>query len=91
MSESFRIEPHVCADCMGRVLSRDLPDMGGVAATSYRCADCGVEREGTSPAVICMCGFKVRGRTNLVLRCERNREKTPEFPAEITARQGPIP
>jgi hypothetical protein len=87
MTESFRIEPHVCVHCMGRVLSRALPDLDDVAAISrlFRCADCGVEKEGQTPSVICTCGFKVHRRTNLGLRCESNTGKTPEFPAEIIA------
>jgi hypothetical protein len=85
----YQIEPHVCAACMGRVLSRALQDLDGVAATSrlYRCAECGIEKVGTSSAIICACGFKVKGRTNLGLRCEPNTGKSTEFPAEIIARQ----
>jgi hypothetical protein len=53
----------------------------------YRCAECGVERVGNTAAIICACGFKVNGRKNLGLRCEPNTSKTPEWPAEIVARQ----
>lgn len=85
----WNLENHVCQVCFGRILSRPVPTTDGAPNPHrlYRCADCGVEKEGTTPAVICTCGFKVKGRTNLGLRCEPNTGKTPEFPAEIIARQ----
>lgn len=87
--EAWELTNHICGACFGRVLSRPMPDLDGVAATTriYRCAECGIERVGHSSAIICACGFKVNGRTNLGLRCELNTTKTPEFPAEIIARQ----
>jgi hypothetical protein len=85
----YCVEAHVCVSCLGRVLSRALPDLDGVAATSrlYRCADCGVEKEGSTSAVICACGFRVSGRATIGLRCEPNPDKSAEFPAEIVAKQ----
>lgn len=71
---------------MGRVLRRPFPEEEP-KGWLYRCAECGVEMAGHAPSVICTCGFKVKGRTNLGLRCEPNTERTPEFPAEIIARQ----
>ncbi len=87
--ELFRIEPHVCVSCMGRVLSTALPKPDGGTSTIrlYRCAECGIERVGQGPAIICACGFKVSGRPTIGLRCEPNREKSSEFPAEIIAIQ----
>ena len=85
----WTITDHVCQVCFGRILSRaiavteDNPDPG----RTFRCADCGVEKVGASSAVVCMCGFKIAGRKNLGARCEPNSERTPEFPAEIIARQ----
>lgn len=66
-----------------------MPDLEGIAPTTrlYRCAECGIEKVGHSSAIICACGFKVKGRTNLGLKCEPNTGKSPEFPAEIIARQ----
>jgi hypothetical protein len=85
----YRIEPHVCVSCMGRVLSRALPDLGGAPTTTrlYRCAECGIERVGHDSAIMCACGFKVNGRATIGLRCEPNPGKSPEFPAEIIAIQ----
>lgn len=87
--DSYRIEPHVCVVCLGRVLSRVAPDLDGAAPTTrlYRCAECGIERVGQETAIICACGFKVSGRATIGLRCEPNPEKSPEFLAEIIARQ----
>jgi len=89
MLDSYRIEPHVCVSCMGRVLSRALPDLDGGAPTTrlYRCAECGIERVGQAPTIICACGFKVSGRATIGLRCEPDPGKSSEFPAEIIARQ----
>jgi DNA-directed RNA polymerase subunit RPC12/RpoP len=74
---------------MGRILERPLLAVPGLPAGRervYRCADCGLERDGTTPAVLCTCGLKVRGR-HIGMRCEENLERTPEFSAEIIARQ----
>jgi DNA-directed RNA polymerase subunit RPC12/RpoP len=86
----WSITAHVCVNCMGRILERPLLAGEGIAPGRervYRCADCGLERDGFSPAVLCTCGLKLKGRHNLGLRCEANLERTPEFPAEIIARQ----
>jgi hypothetical protein len=85
----YRIEPHVCVSCMGRVLSRALADLDSVAPTTrlYRCAECGIERVGQAAAIMCACGFKVSGRATIGLRCELNSGKSSEFPAEIIAVQ----
>jgi hypothetical protein len=91
IKDLYRIEPHVCVSCMGRILSRALPDLGGGGPSStmrlYRCAECGIEKAGQRASIICACGFKVSGRANIGLRCEPNREKSSEFPAEIIAIQ----
>ena len=50
----------------------------------YRCAGCGVEREGRNETVICACGIKLKTGTDAGLRCVVSKEPTPEFPAEIT-------
>ena len=91
-SEEWRLEAHCCEVCFGRIASKTMPDLDGVASAtrSYRCLECGIERAGHSPAIICACGFKVKGRTNLGLRCETNIEKTRDFPAEIIARQAAV-
>jgi hypothetical protein len=81
-SNLFRIEPHVCAICFGRILSRD----GGENGRVYRCACCGEERQGASVRVLCSCGMKLRARSAGV-RCAENPRRSPEFPFEIVAEQ----
>jgi DNA-directed RNA polymerase subunit RPC12/RpoP len=78
-TEGWRLEAHCCAGCRGRLVSKSTPNLDGIDSTTrlYRCAECGIEREGHSPAIICACGFKVKGRTNLGLRCEPNPGKSP--------------
>jgi hypothetical protein len=53
----------------------------------YRCADCGVEREGHDARAICACGIKLRGTVDAGIRCRLNDAKTPEVPTEIIAEQ----
>lgn len=79
----WRIEDHVCSACFGRVLSR--PAGGGVSV--YRCSDCGLSATGRTTRVICSCGMKLRGSTDMGIRCMRNEHQTPEFMVEICARQ----
>jgi DNA-directed RNA polymerase subunit RPC12/RpoP len=74
---------------MGRILERPLLDVAGMPAGRervYRCADCGLEADGFTPAVLCTCGLKIKGRS-IGMHCEVNLERTPEFPSEIIARQ----
>ena len=85
----WSITEHVCLGCMGRILERPLLAAAGLPAGRervYRCADCGLEADGFTPAVLCTCGLKVKGR-HIGMRCEANLERTPEFSAEIIARQ----
>jgi hypothetical protein len=92
-TEGWRLEAHCCAGCRGRLVSKPTPDLDGITPTThlYRCAKRGIEQVGHSPAIICASGLKVKGRTNLGLRCKPNRDKTPEFPQEIIARQAWAP
>lgn len=77
----WRIEPHVCRACFGRILSRAEGD-----ARLYRCADCGTEKTGHASSVLCSCGIRLNARTAGV-RCEPNVQQSPEFPFEICAVQ----
>lgn len=77
--EVWRITDHACAACLGRVLARNAADGQCIA----RCADCGHEAAGGAEA-ICACGalpdgFKIR------LKCQRQAQPSPDFPAEIIA------
>jgi hypothetical protein len=52
----------------------------------FRCADCGLEKEGHNSHVLCACGVTLNAR-NAGIRCELNERPTPEFPFEICAKQ----
>lgn len=80
---SWKLTPHVCRACFGRILVRETFDHRKV----YRCSNCGVEREGKDSRVICTCGLKLRNGVDAGVRCEVNNEKSPEWPSEIVASQ----
>jgi len=79
----YKITEHCCRVCFGRVLMRETFDHRRL----YRCANCGVEREGRGETAICCCGIKLKGGRDAGIRCEVNAERTPEFPSEIIATQ----
>ena len=87
--EGWTLEAHCCSICFGRLVSKRPAgtDHDPPGTLLYRCVNCGLEIAGHTPAVICACGFKVKGRANLGLRCAANPQKTPGFPAEIIATQ----
>lgn len=77
----WALTDHCCRVCFSRVLMRETFDRRKI----YRCAGCGVEKEGNSPAVICSCGIKLKTSIDAGIRCHVSENRTPEFPAEITA------
>ncbi len=83
--EGWRLVPHVCRGCLGRLLER---------AGVFRCAVCAAEAEG-GPDAICGCGISVEGAPAPVgFRCEPNTARTPENPAEFViafGADGPSP
>lgn len=79
----WRIEAHVCRICFGRVASRKTFE----GRMLYRCTNCGVEREGQAPDVICSCGIKLKTKIDAGIRCVVNEQRSPESPSEIVARQ----
>lgn len=79
----WRLEPHVCNRCYGRVLSRNVD--GG--ARIYRCAECGNSATGKTSQVICSCGMKLGGKKDMGIRCMRNENRRPEFMVEFCAQQ----
>lgn len=81
--ELWRLEPHACLTCLGRVLSRKETGERRL----FRCADCGVDGVGT-PRSICACGSKIATR-DAGIRCVENPKPTPECPALIVAREIP--
>lgn len=89
--EEWRLEPHVCRACFGRLVSRPADD-ADEGQRLYHCSNCGLEAEGHKPSALCACGTKLRkGKGQFVdagLRCHENSAKSPEFPAEIVASYG---
>jgi hypothetical protein len=80
----WRIEPHCCAYCGGRILS-DAADESHV-----RCADCGAEDTGVKS--ICWCGAGEQlGDAPLTIHCAANPNKSAAKMAEIVAVEGPPP
>lgn len=79
----WRLEPHCCRVCFGRILSRTHSVAG---MRIFRCADCGLEKEGHISHVLCACGATLNAR-NAGIRCELNERPIPEFPFEICAKQ----
>ncbi len=83
------ITDHACRACLGRVLMRKTVDNRRI----YRCACCGVEREGKRPDAICACGIQLRtgkghgGALDAGVRCIANPDRRPENLAEIVAAQ----
>ena len=81
------ITDHVCRVCFSRVLVRETFDRRRI----YRCSGCGIEKEGRSEAAICACGIKLKTGVDAGIRCELNPDRSPEWPAEVTAAQATIP
>ena len=84
---AWRLEPHVCRHCFGRLASTGAP--GG--ARRYQCTNCGAEAVGLTPDVLCSCGLKLRshgpggGLVDAGLRCQPNPSPSPEFPSLFVA------
>ena len=83
----WAITDHVCRVCFSRVLVRETFDRRRI----YRCAGCGIEKEGRSEAAVCCCGIKLKTGVDAGIRCELNTNRSPEWPAEVTAAQAAIP
>ena len=79
----WSLTSHCCRSCFGRVLYRETFDHRHV----YRCAQCGIEKEGKDSVAICCCGIKLKGGKDAGVRCMENGERSPEFPGEIVAKQ----
>ncbi|MGO8915408.1 MAG: hypothetical protein ACLQJR_05820 [Stellaceae bacterium] len=78
---AWQLLPHVCRQCFGRLLKRLMPD----GAIITRCADCGVETNGSHQS-LCACGIDT-GVARVKLRCIKNRTPSPEAPAEFVAEE----
>jgi hypothetical protein len=49
----WRLEPHVCRQCLGRVVSRQAEDGKAIV----RCSNCGAQAVG-EPAAMCCCWIR---------------------------------
>lgn len=78
----WKLEPHVCAGCFGRVASRKPADG---SSKVFRCTNCGAEGHGLARSV-CACGSRI-GKTDAGIRCVPNDAKGPDFPSEIIAKE----
>jgi len=83
---AWRLEPHVCRHCFGRLVS--APAAGG--GRWFECTNCGTHADGASPAVLCACGLMMKNPTGglpiaVGLRCQPNPNPTPEFPSLFVA------
>lgn len=72
---SWDLTDHVCRQCLGRLLFNPVTN-------SHRCSNCGSESD-RNHENLCCCGAKALSGADLGLRCVRNPEPTPGFPAEI--------
>lgn len=87
----WRLEPHCCQACYGRIASREADDGTSV----YQCTNCGAEAAGTKPSVLCACGTKIRkgGKSSSVfvnagLRCHANEAASPSLPSVYVVSYG---
>lgn len=74
----WSITDHVCKACFGRLLvCRD--EHGKL---HVRCADCGLQADGSHKA-LCACGQKLNTGGDAGLRCRPNPNQGPDAPQEI--------
>lgn len=85
--QGWVITDHISRCCFARVLVHEAFDR----RKTYRCSNCDLEVEGHSPAAICTCGIKLKTGVDAGIRCQKSDQKTPEFPATITASQATVP
>ena len=75
-SLGWRVTDHVCRVCFGRVLE-------SMQSQRVRCADCGLDSEGSASA-ICCCGAKLATGKDMGLRCKRNELITLDVPQQVS-------
>ena len=89
----WRLEPHVCKTCFGRIMSRSGDEVG---ERVYRCSNCGAEAAGGGAAVLCCCGVTLRKparngakyggeQVNAGIRCVANPSRSEILPGEFVA------
>ena len=89
-SEGWRLEPHVCRSCFGRIVSKSIDDDGD--RRQYVCTNCGLQAEGAKASALCACGMKLKKKSGVHadagLRCHENHARSIEFPAMYVASYG---
>ena len=95
---SYSIEPHICRECFGRILSHKTYDKSGAEVTNYVCSNCETAAQGVDASVLCCCGIKLKapgadGRpgkpsADAGIRCHANPNPTLAFPCKIVASSG---
>ena len=68
------VEDHVCRKCGGRILRCVSNVITGGGNPLWRCADCGEQTSGMTPACLCWCGYKQRCQTISGYTCVHRRE-----------------
>lgn len=76
----WKLEPHVCGACFGRVLS-----CRSDGRQSFRCSNCGAEWTAEAKRG-CACGIKLAGR-DAGIRCVPNDRQRPELLSEFIAKE----
>ena len=84
----WNLTRHCCRSCFAVIVER--PKYGS-KHNLYRCTNCGTEREGTTPHVLCACGSRLKTGRLANLRCVPNPAPTPECPALFIVEEGPAP
>lgn len=77
----WKVEPHICAACFGRVLAKTVE--GG--AREFRCSNCDATWTGQAKDGCC-CGMKV-GNRDAGIRCVENPSRPPELLSQIIAKE----
>lgn len=96
VGDHYRLEPHICRHCFGRIGSTELVTAGGDGhARQYTCTNCGASSKGPDASVLCCCGIKLRkpgddGKpgpemVDAGIRCHENENVRPDFPALYVA------
>lgn len=87
----WRLEPHVCRHCFGRLVSRPLHG----DLREYQCTNCEATAQHTDATQACCCGIQIRKRNgagrsggpmvDAGIRCIPNPERSPAFPGAYVA------
>lgn len=86
----YKLEPHVCRVCFGRLASTDL----GEGLRRFECTNCGASAETKCASSLCCCGIKIRktggrGTTQRMIdagvRCHANPDPNPQSPSLYVA------